>query len=203
MYDFSKEELQILELLGQGLSESEIAQALNMPVGDYRQRWQSLANKFEWQEPQSSEGKTQALLFERARSAALMATLHATQSRLRALMELTPNGVLVIDGRTGRISQTNDQCEQLFGYSREELAGMDVEKLLDPHLHDKHVGLRLGFLKSLRKREVGYHPPIFAVRKDGTRIELIIGLTASTTSDDVMVVCTEYSQVIERESAPT
>jgi len=36
---------------------------------------------------------------------------------------------------------------------------------------------------------MGYHPPIEALRKDGSKIWLEIGLTATQASEDVMVVC--------------
>ena len=203
MYDLSKEQLKILELLGQGLSEQEIAASLGVPVTEYRKSWQELADKIEWHDPQTDEGKSQALVFERARSAALLASLHAAQNRLRALMDLSPNGIMVVDGRTGVIVQANERCEDLFGYSIKELLGMEVEELLSEELHTKHVNLRMGFLRSVRKREIGYHPPIFARRKDGNEIELVIGLTSSTTTEEVMVICTEYARVMSREGAPS
>lgn len=39
---------------------------------------------------------------------------------------------------------------------------------------------------------MGYHPPIYAARADGAKIEIAISLTASAADDDVMVICTEY-----------
>ena len=203
MYDLSKEQLQILEMLGQGMREQEIAQSLELPIDEYRRRWQSLADKFDWHEPQTPEGKTQALTFERARSASLLASLHAAQSRLRALMDLSPNGILVVEGRSGKIREANDNCAELFGYTVDELIGMEVELLIEPELRTKHVGLRHGFLRSIRKRDIGYHPPIFALRKDGSRIEMVIGLTSSPTTDDVMVICTSLAKMPVRNAAST
>jgi PAS domain S-box-containing protein len=201
VYDLSRRELEALEMLGQGMGEQEIAESLEIDITEYRKLWADLAHKFDWLEPQTAEGRALALKFERARSAALLASLHAAQTRLRALMDLTPNGILIVDGRTGKSNQANKHCAQLYGYSVSELLNIEVEKLLDPELRNKHVGLRLGFLRSIRKREIGYHPPIFAMRKDGSKIELVIGLTSSTTTDEVMVICTEYSKVMAPEGA--
>jgi hypothetical protein len=39
---------------------------------------------------------------------------------------------------------------------------------------------------------MGYHPPIFAKRADGSEIEVSVALTASVADDEVMVVCSEF-----------
>jgi PAS domain S-box-containing protein len=46
--------------------------------------------------------------------------------RLRAAVESSPSGLLMID-RDGRIVLVNREIERLFGYSREELLGKTVE----------------------------------------------------------------------------
>ncbi len=40
---------------------------------------------------------------------------------------------------------------------------------------------------------MGYHPPIFAVKGDGSEVEVAIALTATFSDEDVMVVCTEFA----------
>ena len=190
-------------MLGGGMTEQEIADALMLSVDDYRRSYNALAEKIDWKEPETLQGKTQALVFEKARAASLIAALHASETRLRALMELSQDAIVVADGRTGKIKQVNDRCEDLFGYSRRELVGMEVEQLIEPELREKHIKLRQGFLRSIRKREIGYHPPIFAVRKDGQLIELVIGLTSTANSDDVMVICTEYARTMAGQQRAT
>jgi len=203
VYNLTKKELRILELLGNGMVELEIAETLGLTLDDYREAYQVLSDKIDWKEPQTLEGKTQALLFEKARAASLISALHASQTRLHALMELSGDGILIVDGRTGKILQANEQCEELFGYGHRELVGMDVEQLIDPDLKSKHIKLREGFLRSIRKREIGYHPPIFALRKDGSKVEMVIGLTSTANTDDVMVICTEYAKTIARQEPAT
>ena len=78
--------------------------------------------------------------------------------------------------------------ERQGGIDREqERTNRRQEELVPEDVRSLHVKQRTGFLNSIRKREIGYHPPIFAKRKDGSRIELNIGLTATPTSDDVEV----------------
>jgi hypothetical protein len=49
-------------------------------------------------------------------------------------------------------------------------------------------------LRSVRKREMGYHPPITGLKRYGTEVRMSIALTATVKDDDVMVVCTELEQ---------
>jgi PAS domain S-box-containing protein len=196
VFDFSKDELLILELLGQGLSEFEISQELGIDLPQYRTLWQHLADKVDWHEPRTPLGMAQALAFERARRASLLAQLNASESRLHALMNLSPNGIVVVDGRTGKIRQANEQAATLFGYTVDGLLGMEVEQLVPPDQRDLHIKQRLGFLRSIRKREIGYHPPIFALKIDGKRIEVVIGLIATSATDDVMVICRDLEAAI-------
>ena len=198
MYKFSKDELRVLELLGQGLTEHEISEALDIDDDEFKVLFQALADKIDWYEPHTTEGLSQALLFERSRRARLLAQLHASESRFHALMDLTPNGILIVDGHSGRILHANHQTEFFFGYTATELIGMEVERLIAPEERELHVKQRTGFLRSIRKREIGYHPPIYALQKNGTRLELVIGLIATSTSDDVMVICTKMSEAIAK-----
>ena len=70
----------------------------------------------------------------------------------------------------------------MFGYSPKELIGMVMEDLIQPPKRSLHERYRLGFLNSARKREMGYHPPIFAMRKDRSVVQLDIALTSNATT---------------------
>ncbi|HWA83226.1 MAG TPA: PAS domain S-box protein [Fimbriimonadaceae bacterium] len=145
----------------------------------------------EWLEehPQDVELR---LLYERALRARLENTLRGMQARFAALLDGMLSAVLIVNGRTGIIRQVNRQAETLFGYPQGQLVGVSVELLVPEHHRTIHPAYRIGFLASIRKREMGYHPPIFALRADGEKIEVAISLTSSSTDDDVMVVCTDY-----------
>ena len=185
------------------MSEHEISDALGVADDEFKALFQALADKIDWYEPKTSQGLSQALLFERSRRARLLGQLHASESRFHAIMDLIPNGVLIVDGHSGKVLHANDQCEDFFGYSAHELIGMPVEKLLSEEKRELHVKQRHGFLRSIRKREIGYHPPIFALQKDGNTMELVIGLIATSTTDDVMVICTKMSEAMAKGLVPT
>jgi PAS domain S-box-containing protein len=82
----------------------------------------------------------------------------------------------------------------MFGYAHEAFIGRSVEDLV-PHSYRRvHPAYRIGFLTSTRKREMGYHPPIFALRADGKEIEIKVALTASPDDDTVMAVCRQFAE---------
>jgi PAS domain S-box-containing protein len=191
---FTKIEASVIDLLTHGGSEYEICAELGLDQEGYHAVWRGISDKIDSEQMKSLGDFSHALLFERARCAVLMARLRAADHLLRGLMTISPEGILIIQGRTGRILDANKQCETLFGYKIEELVGMVVESLLLPDQEDLHIKLRQGFLRSIRKREIGYHPPIHAKRKDGTMVELVVGLTSSTASEEVMVVCSLASE---------
>ncbi|HVL39379.1 MAG TPA: PAS domain S-box protein [Fimbriimonadaceae bacterium] len=163
---------------------------------EFDEMWRSLADKLEFAEPQTVDEYALLLEFERAARSRLEGELWASEARLNALMDIAPEAIMVINGHTGRILRVNDRALQLLGYSARDMVGRLMEFLVPQELQEIHVSYRRGFLNSVRKRELGYHPPIEAVCRDGTIIRLDIALTATAATDDVMVVC---NPVVEQE----
>jgi PAS domain S-box-containing protein len=116
------------------------------------------------------------------------------QARFHALMDACPDAVLVINGRTGIIKEVNSRALEMFGYSAESLIGHSMEVLVPESIRSIHSAYRLGFLSSVRRREMGYHPPIMSVQATGVTLKIAVGLTATTADDDVMVVCSDYAR---------
>ena len=152
---------------------------------------ETLSHAAAWVETHPQDLQTQ-LLYERARNRRLENSLAANQSRFSALLGAMIAAVVVVDGRCGLIKQANDRADELFGYPGGAMVGLSVEELVPQSHRAIHPAYRIGFLSSARKREMGYHPPIYGVRADGEKIEMAIALTVSTSDDDVMVICTTY-----------
>ncbi|MDR3688511.1 MAG: PAS domain S-box protein [Fimbriimonas sp.] len=185
MKELSSTDQDVLHLMSEGFADHEICVRLRISMHALTRALKRIETRAAVETDDAGRHYERAL---KMRAQRLNTSLAA---RLHALMDAIPQAVLIIDGRTGAIREFNQLACALFGYSREELRSLTVEDLVPETLRDVHVAYRLAFLGSLRKREMGYHPPIFGVRQDGSEIEMAIALTATTADDDVMVVCTE------------
>ena len=179
----SKRHRAILDNLASGYSASEAAVRLRLTEQDLRSSWSGIAARVQSAVPTTLEDFQTVSLFDRIERQRLEAELWASEARLTALMDISPEAVFLIEGRSGRIIKVNNRAVVLFGYSPKELLNQGMEKLVPPELQTKHVGLRNGFLGSVRKREMGYHPPVLAVTKDGQSLELDIALTATASTE--------------------
>jgi len=98
------------------------------------------------------------------------------EARLRGVIEAAPTAMILVN-REGRLALANAQAERLFGYSRQELLGQSVEKLLPARFRQLHVRQRDGYLAGPTARSMGAGRDLFGVRKDGTEIPIEIGLS--------------------------
>lgn len=98
----------------------------------------------------------------------------------RALLESAPDAHVVVNER-GRIVRVNAQTEALFGYSREELLGESVEKLVPEAYREKHVNHRETYMRDPHVRSMGAGLELYGRRKDGTQVPVEISLSPITT----------------------
>jgi serine phosphatase RsbU (regulator of sigma subunit) len=90
-------------------------------------------------------------------------------AKFESALENAPNAVLLVD-RAGRIVLANAQAEKLFGYSRRELTRVDL--LVPDWAREGH-----GAVRDLTVR-----------RKDGTEVDVEIGLNPVTTPEGTLVI---------------
>lgn len=182
-------ERDILQALAAGKAEEEVCRDLGLDESDFQKTWKKLCARHLDTEPENEADLQLSLLVNQAERHRLNYQAIAAEARLRALLDITPEAVLIINGRTGIIIRVNQQVEPLFGYTMRQLTGKSVEMLIQDGIQQIHVAYRKGFLSSNRKRALGYHPAIHAIRKDGTRIELAVALTSTPGTDEVMTIC--------------
>jgi PAS domain S-box-containing protein len=186
--ELGKRTVEQVEMLANGVSDAAVCRQVGMTQAELVAELE----KVEAWLQEHPERLEMHLLYERACHRRVENSLRATQERFGALLDAMIAAVLVVESRTGTIKQANRRCDVLFGYPEGDLVGRSVEDLVPPSYRAIHPAYRIGFLASVRKREMGYHPPIYGLRADGERIEMAIALTASTSDDDVMVICTPY-----------
>lgn len=95
------------------------------------------------------------------------------------LIEFAPNAWLIVNG-SGQIIRANSQSSAMFGYSREEFAGMPIEAIIPERYQQHHVALRDSFIdkpafKSLEERGA----ELIAMDKGGKEfpVEINLGYT--------------------------
>jgi PleD family two-component response regulator len=76
------------------------------------------------------------------------------QERFRLVVESAPNAMVMIDV-DGKIEMVNGQTEQMFGYSRTDLIGAQMEMLVPERFSAHHPGLRASFFAAPRARPMG------------------------------------------------
>jgi PAS domain S-box-containing protein len=110
-----------------------------------------------------------------------------TETRFRAAVESAPNGMVMID-RGGQIVLVNREVERLFGYTREELLGQRIERLVPGRFRDGHPGSRTEFFAHPQTRSMGAGRDLFGVRKDNVEFPVEIGLNPIETEEGLFVL---------------
>jgi PAS domain S-box-containing protein len=98
-----------------------------------------------------------------------------SERNFRGLIDAAPDAILVIDN-AGRVVKMNDEAERMFGYTRAQLIGQDIETIVPERFHDAYHASR-------RQYQEAPAPPTIAAeltakRADGTEfpVEIRIGL---------------------------
>jgi PAS domain S-box-containing protein len=97
-----------------------------------------------------------------------------------ALLESASAAIVIID-EPGRIVLVNAGAEQMFGYTRDELIGQAVERLIPHRSTQIHMRERAGFFANPRVRTMGAGLDLVGRRKDGSEFPIEVGLSYART----------------------
>jgi PAS domain S-box-containing protein len=145
---------------------------------------------------QEMEARKQA---EQQLSRHAAAELIATQDKMHAFFEGASQGILGVSS-DGRILMVNRRTEELFGYSRAELLGQELEQLLPDRFRSSHVGQRNGYFAEPRIRTIGAGMNLAGRRKNGSEFPLEIGLSHVNTPEGPLAFGM-VSDISERKKA--
>ncbi len=109
------------------------------------------------------------------------------ESRFRKLLEAAPDAILEVNAK-GRIMLLNEAAERMFGYSRGELLGLNVENLVPAAMRGRHAQHRASFARHPNTRPMGTGLELQGQKKDGTLFPVEISLSPNWIEGSLHVI---------------
>ncbi len=123
----------------------------------------------------------------------------SVEKRFRKLLEAAPDAILEVDPE-GRIVLLNEAAERMFGYTRDELLGLNVETLVPAAMRSGHAAHRAAYANHPQTRPMGSGLELEAQRKDGRLFPVEISLSPNWT-DGALRVIASVRDISERKQA--
>ncbi|MES2284671.1 MAG: PAS domain S-box protein [Bacteroidota bacterium] len=123
------------------------------------------------------------------------------ESKFQGLLESAPDAIVIVNN-TGIIQLVNSQTEKLFGYTREEIIGKEIEILIPSSYKDVDPAHRKMFFDNPKARQMGRGLNLFGQHNDGREFPVEISLNPFETEDGLLVSVairdvTEQKQAIQ------
>ncbi len=130
-----------------------------------------------------------ALVVDLTEHRAMKEELQEKEATLSAIMDSARDAIVMLDGQ-GNVTFWNLAAEQLFGYSREEILGKDMHRLvvLDEHIYKLYSQAFKHFQLTGKDNAVGRTMELKARHKDGQELDVEISLSALRIMDALHVV---------------
>jgi PAS domain S-box-containing protein len=125
------------------------------------------------------------------------AALRKSEATARALLESASDGIVIVNA-VGRITLANAAALRMFGYSRDELVGADLEVLLPAPARTAHAAHRDRYFAAPRVRPMGIGLDLSGRRRDGTEFPVEISLSY-VESDEGVVAMAFITDITERK----
>ncbi len=125
--------------------------------------------------------------------------LRLSPQQYELLLQSLPNGLVLINGE-GKIIHVNARMEKLFGWSKREMMGENVEILVPHRFRARHRKNVSNFFADPHIREMGSGLELFGLKKDGTEFPIDISLSFLRTDDDLVAMAV-VKDITDRKDA--
>lgn len=109
-------------------------------------------------------------------------TIRARENHLVSILSTVPDAMVVIDEQ-GAILSFSKAARALFGYSEEEVVGLNVTMLMPASDRERHDSYILRYLETGERRVIGQGRVVFAARKDGSTFPMELSVGEAETGD--------------------
>jgi len=133
------------------------------------------------------------------RVAPLINAIRHAEREVRQVFESSPEAVVVADEQDS-IAYVNVQALQLFGHTRNEMVGKDVEALMPERFREAHRTRRAKFHERPHRRTMGADAEMFALTKEGKEIPIELSVSHLMTARGPMIVSSIRDVTLQRES---
>jgi PAS domain S-box-containing protein len=120
------------------------------------------------------------------------------ESRFRKLLEAAPDAILEVNPE-GQITLLNQAAERMFGYSRGELLGLNVESLVPAAMRGGHAQHRASYAHHPHTRPMGTGLQLQGQRKDGSLFPVEISLSPNWIEGSLHVIAS-VRDITERKA---
>lgn len=105
----------------------------------------------------------------------LIGKLRASEKRFRAILDTATDGIVSIDSNQ-RVILFNNAAEKIFGYSRKEILGQDLNLLIPQHYGDHHRFVNR-FLENRESEIIGKTITLTGLRKGGEEFPVQLSIS--------------------------
>ncbi len=120
--------------------------------------------------------KLKGFLIDITEQKSLADALEISEGTLRQVLQAVPDALLRV-ADDGTIIECNRHTERLFGWSREELLGSPIERLIPERFAQSHASHRRAFAAQPSARQMGTDLELFARRRDGSEVPVEVTLS--------------------------
>lgn len=119
--------------------------------------------------------------------------------KYQELLESAPDAIVVSD-KEGSIRLINAQTEEMFGYSRDELVGESIQRLLPPQLHDLHLQQNGRYTNTPTFHPLDTEFDLLGRHKDGSELPIDVKVSRFFIEDGLRIT-TIIRDITERKQA--